>query len=99
MDKLLEILGKKVKDKITDFEGIAEGVVFDLYGCLQVQVRPKIPNNELEKAKATWFDWHRLIIVDQNPIMTRPTFSNYLGGNPEPQGPAEHAESSTYADR
>ncbi len=47
-----------VCDKVTGFKGVAESVSFDIYGCVQVVVRPQM--NELVEGR--WFDHKRLEI-------------------------------------
>ena len=46
MDKHLtnyiDLLGRVVKDRVTCFEGTATNITFDLYGCVQVAVQPKV---------------------------------------------------------
>jgi hypothetical protein len=55
------VLGKKVKDKITGFEGIATGYVQYLTGCNQVLVTPKIGKSG-EHKEPHWFDEQRLTV-------------------------------------
>jgi len=38
--KHLDLLGHKVKDKVSDFQGVVISMSFDLYGCIQADVRP-----------------------------------------------------------
>ena len=38
----ISLVGFKVKDKVTGFEGIVETISFDLYGCVQAVVRPMV---------------------------------------------------------
>ena len=38
--KHLDLLGLKVKDRVSDFEGVVISISFDLYGCVQADVRP-----------------------------------------------------------
>ena len=37
--KHLDLLGHKVKDKVSDFQGVVISMSFDLYGCIQADVR------------------------------------------------------------
>lgn len=79
MNEYLAILGKKVSDRVTGFQGVATSVSFDLYGCVQVVVSPekdiagKIPG-------ADWFDHKRLFTISETPVMDVPTFANVPGG-------------------
>lgn len=45
MKKYLDILGHKVSDKVTGFNGVAVSVSFDLYGCIQVVVNPGLSSD------------------------------------------------------
>jgi hypothetical protein len=75
MQEYLSILGRKVKDKVTQAEGIADCVSFDLYGCVQVGVRPPVfvKDGKQEPQDARWFDFHRLDVTGE-PVMAAPVF-------------------------
>jgi hypothetical protein len=62
-EKMTIKLGKKVKDKITGFEGIVTGVASYLYGCDQYLVTP--PAKDGAKVDAYWFDEGRLEVIGQ----------------------------------
>lgn len=82
IEQYLEILGHRVRDTVTGFEGVAEAVEFTLYGCVQAIVRPPFPPGEdSEKHKAMIFDHKRLQIVDSGagPVMAKPTFASVPG--------------------
>lgn len=85
----LAILGKKVKDKVTGFTGVATSVSFDLYGCVQVTVDGGF--DKRGDRQAHWFDYHRLGVVNNKPVMEPP--SSWTTGEQrkrrEPHGPAE----------
>lgn len=86
--KHLDIMGLKVRDKVTGFEGITESVSFDLYGCVQVVVKP--PSKDGEMKDGRWFDIQRLVIVDSTRVMPVPAFEGLV--TPEgvhKHGPAE----------
>jgi hypothetical protein len=81
MPKDLKLLGKKVRDKVTGFEGIVSSVGFDLYGCVQAVVTPVMAEKgKLEPGQ--WFDTKRLFVLDDSPVMTVPTFEKdkVIGG-------------------
>lgn len=44
MNKHFKLLGMEVKDKVTGFKGVVSTITFDLYGCIQAGVTPKIKN-------------------------------------------------------
>ncbi len=54
-------LGKKVRDKITGFEGIAIGKAEYLTGCNQYGVCPPAKDGEIKPAQ--WFDEGRLEVI------------------------------------
>lgn len=51
--KHLNLLGHEVKDKVSDFKGVVTSISFDLYGCVQADVRPK----ELDKDGSIQKGW------------------------------------------
>jgi hypothetical protein len=83
----LGLLGKKVKDSVTGFEGTVTSICFDLYGCIQALIHPGL-NPEGKLAEQTWFDVNRLKVVNSTPCMLPPQYSETLtaSGN---KGPAE----------
>ena len=83
----LELLGCKVRDKVTHFEGIATSISFDLYGCVQVLVTP-IVNRSRDKSESFWFDSNRLDILCATPVMSLPTYEFTGNTNSEQKGPA-----------
>ena len=73
--KHLEMLGHEVKDKVSDYRGVVISISFDLYGCIQADVRPK----ELLKDDGTlkpgmWLDIARLVKTTSIPLMDQPNF-------------------------
>lgn len=89
MKKYLEILGHEVEDVVTGISGIATTVGFDLYGCVQVIVTPKVnKENKDGEQKQYWFDHKRLKITRANRVMPAPNFAAYenLPPKEEPGG-------------
>ena len=68
----IELLGKRVKDKVTEFEGVASSICFDLYGCVQVAISPKVKEGKIESPG--WFDAARLEVIDDKKVMDPPDF-------------------------
>lgn len=68
------LLGYRVKDKITGFIGVAETLCFDLYGCIQILIRPAIQKGQTELPDARWFDVRRITILSKNRVMETPDF-------------------------
>ncbi len=77
MMKYFDLLGHKCRDSVTGFEGVAESISFDLYGCIQVVLLPQIGKEDKsgEYPKGRWFDAKRLKQVTKKPVMLVPDFS------------------------
>ena len=58
----MDLLGKQVKDKITDFEGIATSKHIYLTGCNQYGVQPKI-DKDGKIPELRYFDEARLVVT------------------------------------
>lgn len=70
MKKKIE-LGDKVKDKITDFEGIAIARIKFLNGCEQIQVQPKGLTKEGGQKESEFIDIQQLEKIKEekpNPV-------------------------------
>ena len=78
----LDVLGKKVADKVTGLKGVATSVSFDLYGCVQVLVNPGV-GTDGKLGDVYWFDMSRLEISDQR-VMLPPKFSLDKGPEAKP---------------
>jgi hypothetical protein len=69
----LSKLGRIATDCVTGFSGVVASISFDLYGCIQVVVTPrvgadgKIPDSQ-------WFDISRLRIESENSVMPLPNY-------------------------
>lgn len=81
----LELLGCKVRDKVTRFEGIVTSISFDLYGCIQTLVTPVIDTSS-DKSGSVWFDSNRLDILCSTPVMNLPKYD--FTDKSEQKGPA-----------
>jgi hypothetical protein len=73
LQKHLNMLGLRVEDRVTGFKGVVASVTFDLYGCIQGIVNPGADQDGKLK-DSQWFDIARLRVIDEKPVMTRPTF-------------------------
>ena len=69
-----ELLGKKVKDRVTGFSGVVTSVCFDLYGCIQAAVSPGMKPDMSGLLEAMWFDVNRLEVTDPVAVMPPPSF-------------------------
>lgn len=75
-EKILKIyMGYKVKDVVTQIEGIVTSISFDLYGCIQAVVNRGIDENN-NILDSSWYDINRLIVISDNPVMDSPHFKN-----------------------
>lgn len=72
-----DLLGYKVRDCVSGFEGIAESISFDLYGCIQIALRPTLAKSAKpgEFPEGRWFDAKRLTKVSKAPVMAVPDFT------------------------
>lgn len=71
--KHFELLGLKVKDRVTGLEGVAISLSFDLFGCIQVMLDPGV-NDKGEMRDRFWFDVSRIDIKSKKPVMKMPEF-------------------------
>lgn len=83
MKEHLKLLGLKVKDRVTGFEGIVTTIGFDLYGCVQAIVSPVVKDGK--KEDSTWFDTKRLVATSLKPVMPVPAFEIVDGPETKPQ--------------
>jgi hypothetical protein len=92
MEKHLALLGFKVRDAVTGFEGNVVTVAFDLYGCVQAIVQPvRDPKKPNEIGESRWFDLKRLSAIGKAPVMPVPDFAIVPGGAEKPAFPRQPA--------
>jgi hypothetical protein len=84
MEKHLALLGFKVRDIVTNFEGVVESIGFDLYGCVQAVVKPSVVDEKGQPQEGRWFDLKRLVALSDSPIMPVPSFEVVPGGTNKP---------------
>ena len=80
----MTMLGKKVRDKITGFQGIAVAHCKYLTGCDQYGLQPELRDGKMEKAE--WFDEGRLVVV--GPGVTAEEVAAPRNGGPNRDAPA-----------
>ena len=73
INKHLQLLGMKVKDKVTGVEGVVTTISFDLFGCIQAIVDRGL-DKDGKRHDSMWFDVGRLNVTDKKPVMQRPSF-------------------------
>jgi hypothetical protein len=88
MKEHFTLLGHKVKDYVTGFEGVVTSISFDLYGCVQAIVQPEKAPKIADLADARWFDTKRLKKLSAKPVMAIPTFETVPGGQALPRFPS-----------
>ena len=69
----IELLGFRGTDKITGFTGVIDSTCFDLYGCIQVSLKPPI-DKEGKIPESFWFDVTRLSIDTTERVVALPNF-------------------------
>lgn len=72
--KHLDLLGHEVEDKVSDFKGVVISMSFDLYGCIQADVRPTKLDKDGKTVNGQWFDVSRLTVTSKKPLMEQPNF-------------------------
>jgi hypothetical protein len=87
MQDHLKLLGFRVRDVVTGFEGVVESISFDLYGCVQAIVRPVV-DEKGQAAEPRWCDLKRLTATSDAPVMPVPTFVVVPGGAEKPAYPS-----------
>ena len=70
----LDLLGRKVEDRVTGQTGVVTSISFDLYGCIQAVVHPPVKEDGSSKGEAAWYDINRLKVSAAEPVMERPDF-------------------------
>jgi hypothetical protein len=77
----INLLGKTAEDRVTGLRGVMESVSFDLYGCVQIALKPPL-DKDGKMQDGRWFDAARLKIDETiERRMPVPTFA---------KKPAEH---------
>ena len=72
----LDLLGYKVEDKVSGIVGVATSTSFDLYGCVQILIRPA-KNEDGTLPEAQWFDLSRLKKLQDDRVMEPIEFRSY----------------------
>lgn len=90
----LNLLGMRVKDRVTDIKGIVTSVCFDLYGCTQAAVYPGL-DKDGNPRQSSWYDANRLEILSKKPVMKQPSFATGPQAEGD-KGPADKPASSRF---
>jgi hypothetical protein len=87
IEKHMQLLGRKVTDRVTGAEGVATAISFDLYGCIQAIVTPAA-GKDGKREEGQWYDVQRLRPVSMDPVMELPDYDfGYVAEGRK--GPAE----------
>jgi hypothetical protein len=71
-----DLLGRRIKDKVSGQEGVCDVLTFDLYGCVQVAITPPV-DKDGKFIDGRMLDVHRVQVIDaDNRVMPRPAFQN-----------------------
>ena len=89
VEKSIDYLGKKVKDRIRGTKGVITSVCFDLYGCVQVVIDLQKVDKEGKRVDSGWIDINRIEIISHRRIMGAPDFDRKYAAVSEVGGPAE----------
>lgn len=86
LEPYFDLLGAKVRDRVTGFQGTATSLSFDLYGCVQVVITPPL-DKDGKHVDGHWYDANRLEVLDAARVMPLPKY----GATPatHSHGPAE----------
>lgn len=87
MQHHLEWLGFEVKDKISGATGVVSSISFDLSGCVQADVRPKVDPKTGEMKTGWWFDVTRLEKISKKRLMEIPASASFSLASAAPSGP------------
>ena len=77
------MLGMKVRDVVSGFEGIATGRVEYINGCKQFLITPRV-DKDGKYMEAQWVDQQRVEILDSEPVVK---VSDSLAGGPSGGAP------------
>ena len=74
IQEAINLLGYEGKDKVIGFEGIVESVSFDLYGCIQLWMKPTSLKEDGSQKEGGYFDISRIVI--ETSIIPAPKFKD-----------------------
>lgn len=77
IQQYMDLMGRKVRDRVNGFEGVVTAVTFDLYGCVQCIVNPPSAKADggFKIGELQWFDHKRLDVLENTPVMALPWFA------------------------
>jgi len=75
MKELFELLGRKVRDRITGTTGVVDTLAFDVSGRVRAAINPHYDEKEAKLPTGFWVDTNRLEILGKEAAMPIPDFS------------------------
>jgi hypothetical protein len=84
-----DLLGKRLRDKVTGFEGVATSYTTYLTGCATYGLAPKVDDKGMIQ-DTVHFDYMRLEVVDDGPLAIS-TNANVDTGGPRRDAPGRSA--------
>lgn len=88
IEQTLDLLGYRVKDKITDFVGVVVSVTFDVNGCIQAIIKPKVDKDGKTRYPEV-IDVQRLELLPDERVVTAPDWWNKVSREDYSHGPNE----------
>lgn len=80
LSSYFDLLGRKVKDKVSGQEGVCDAITFDLYGCVQAAIAPPV-DKDGKFVDGRMLDVHRIQVIDaDNRVMERVAFKDHAAG-------------------
>ena len=70
----LDLLGRRITDRVSRLEGVVTSISFDLCGRIQVLVEPYL-DADARLRESIWIDINRLEVQAGDPVMARPDFA------------------------
>jgi hypothetical protein len=81
------LLGYEAEDKVTGMRGVIVSISFDVSGCIQGYMKPKV-DKDGKQIDGYWFDTKRLKTISAHPIVDQPEFVSIPGGESLPGFPS-----------
>ena len=73
-----DLLGRRVRDKVSRQEGVCDSITFDLYGCIQAAIAPPVDKGG-KWVDGRYLDVHRIQVIDVDThVMPPPAFADHL---------------------
>ena len=78
LSSYFDILGRRIRDKVSNQEGVCDVITFDLFGCIQVGIAPPV-DKDGKFSEGRMLDVHRVQVIEADTrVMPRASFPNYL---------------------